>query len=53
MSEQRTFPPRSDADFAERPAYDPVRQAALFDGVIGKRVGAFVIDAIIIGACSA
>jgi uncharacterized RDD family membrane protein YckC len=48
MSEQRTFPPRSDAEFAERPAYDPVRQAALFDGVIFKRVVALVIDAVII-----
>jgi len=49
MSEQRTFPPRSDTEFAERPAFDPVRQAVLFDGVIGKRVVAFIIDAIIIG----
>ena len=48
MSEQRTLPPRSGTEFAESPAYDPVRQAALFDGVIGKRVVAFIIDAIII-----
>ncbi len=49
MSEQRTLPPRSDNEFSPSPAYDPVRQAALFDGVIGKRVVAFIIDAIIIG----
>jgi uncharacterized RDD family membrane protein YckC len=49
MSEQRTIPPRSDTEFSPSPAYDPVRQAALFDGVIGKRVVAFIIDAIIIG----
>jgi uncharacterized RDD family membrane protein YckC len=49
MSEQRTIPPRSDTEFAESPAFDPVRQAALFDGVIGKRAVAFIIDAIIIG----
>ncbi len=49
MSEQRTIPPRSDTEFAESPAYDAVRQAALFDGVIGKRAVAFIIDAIIIG----
>jgi uncharacterized RDD family membrane protein YckC len=49
MSEQRTIPPRSDSEFSASPAYDPVPQAALFDGVIGKRVVAFIIDAIIIG----
>jgi uncharacterized RDD family membrane protein YckC len=49
MSEQRTIPPRSDTDFSEGPVYDPVRQAALFDGIIGKRVVAFIIDAMIIG----
>ena len=49
MSEQRTLPPRTGSDFADQPhAYDPVRQPELFDGVIFKRVIAFVIDAIII-----
>jgi uncharacterized RDD family membrane protein YckC len=50
MSEQRTLPPRSGADFTSpSPAYDPVAQPQLFAGVIGKRCLAFVIDAIIIG----
>jgi uncharacterized RDD family membrane protein YckC len=31
------------------PAYDPVARPELFDGVIGKRSFAFIIDAIIIG----
>lgn len=48
MSEQRTLPPHSDTEFAERPAFDPERQPQLFDGVIGKRIVAFVIDAVII-----
>jgi uncharacterized RDD family membrane protein YckC len=49
MSEQQTLPPRAGSDFADQPhAYDPVRQPELFDGVIFKRVIAFVIDAIII-----
>ena len=49
MSEQRTLPPRTGSDFADQPhAYDPVQQPELFDGVIFKRVIAFVIDAIII-----
>ena len=49
MSEQQTLPPRTGSDFADQPhAYDPVRQPELFDGVIFKRVIAFVIDAIII-----
>ena len=49
MSEQQALPPRTGSDFADQPhAYDPVRQPELFDGVIFKRVIAFVIDAIII-----
>jgi uncharacterized RDD family membrane protein YckC len=49
MSEQKTFPPRSGADFSSpAPAYDPVTQPQLFDGVIGKRFVAFLIDAVII-----
>lgn len=50
MSEQKTLPPRSGADFTTpSPSYDPVAQPQLFDGAIGKRCLAFVIDAIIIG----
>jgi uncharacterized RDD family membrane protein YckC len=49
MSEQRTLPPRSAGDFTPSPSYDPVTQPQLFDGVIGKRSFAFIIDAIIIG----
>jgi uncharacterized RDD family membrane protein YckC len=49
MSEQRTFPPRSGYSFADRLlAYDPVTRPQLFQGVIGKRVLAFIVDAIII-----
>ena len=49
MSEQKTLPPRSGADFASpSPSYDPVTQPQLFDGVIGKRFVAFLIDAVII-----
>ena len=49
MSEQKTLPPRSGADFANpSPSYDPVTQPQLFDGVIGKRFVAFIIDAVII-----
>ena len=50
MSEQKTFPPRSEVDLSvPSPAYDPVARPELFDGVIGKRCFAFIIDAIIIG----
>jgi uncharacterized RDD family membrane protein YckC len=49
MPEQRTLPPLSGTDFSNpSPSYDPVAQAWLFDGVIGKRFFAFLIDAIII-----
>ena len=48
MSDQRTLPPRGQS-FADQPhAFNPVTQPALFHGVIGKRVVAFIIDAIII-----
>ena len=49
MTEQKTFPPRSGADFTNQPhAYDPVTQPELFDGMIHKRVLAFLVDATII-----
>ena len=49
MSEQKTLPPRSGADSTSpSPSYDPVTQPQLFDGVIGKRFVAFLIDAVII-----
>ena len=49
MTEQHTLPPRTGADFSDQPhAYDPVKQPQLFDGVIGKRIIAFLVDAIII-----
>jgi uncharacterized RDD family membrane protein YckC len=42
-------PPAQSSSFADQPhAYDPVKQPQLFDGVIGKRSFAFVVDAIII-----
>jgi uncharacterized RDD family membrane protein YckC len=44
---QQTLPPRS--GYADMPhAYDPVAQRQLFDGVLGKRFIAFLIDAVII-----
>jgi uncharacterized RDD family membrane protein YckC len=47
MSEQKTLPPRSGyADVSH--AYDPVAQRRLFDGVLGKRFLAFLVDAVII-----
>jgi uncharacterized RDD family membrane protein YckC len=50
MNEQKTLPPRSGTEFATpSPAYDPVTRPDLFEGVIGKRCFAFIIDAIIIG----
>jgi uncharacterized RDD family membrane protein YckC len=50
MPDQKTLPHRTGADFtAAAPAYDPVARPDLFEGVIGKRSLAFVIDAIIIG----
>lgn len=49
MSQQNTLPPRSGSAYADQPhAYNPVTQPQLFDGVIGKRLMAFVVDAIII-----
>lgn len=49
MSEEKTLPPRYATDFAEPPSYNPVTQPRLFEGVIGKRSLAFLIDAVIIG----
>ena len=49
MTEQHTLPPRTGPNFADQPhAYDPVKQPQPFDGVIGKRIIAFFVDAIII-----
>lgn len=49
MSEQRTIPPRSGDNFSDRLlAYDPVTRPQLFDGVIGKRIIAFIVDALVI-----
>src|SRR4029077_6661215 len=48
-SEGKTIPPPSGRDFSNpSPAFDPVTQPQLFDGVIGKRFVAFLIDAVII-----
>jgi uncharacterized RDD family membrane protein YckC len=48
MTDQIT-PPAKSPSFADQPyAYDPVKQPALFDGVIGRRSFAFVVDVIII-----
>jgi uncharacterized RDD family membrane protein YckC len=42
-------PPRGGSNYAEQPhAYDPVAQPQLFNGVIGKRIIAFLVDAVII-----
>jgi uncharacterized RDD family membrane protein YckC len=47
MSQQQTLPPRS--SYADLPhAYDPVAQRKLFDGVLGKRFMAFLVDAVIV-----
>jgi uncharacterized RDD family membrane protein YckC len=47
MSQQQTLPPRS--GYADMPhAYDPVAKRRLFDGVLGKRFMAFLVDAVII-----
>ena len=49
MTEEHTLPPRTGPNFAGQPhAYDPVRQPQLFNGVLGKRFVAFIVDAIII-----
>ena len=50
MNEHRTLASRNTAGgFADQPhAYDPVTQPQLFQGVIGKRFIAFIIDAAII-----
>lgn len=47
MTQQQTLPPRS--SYADMPhAYDPVAQRRLFDGVLGKRFMAFLVDAVIV-----
>ena len=49
MSEQRTIPPRSGDNFSDRLlAFDPVTRPQLFGGVIGKRIIAFIVDALVI-----
>jgi uncharacterized RDD family membrane protein YckC len=49
MPDEKTLPPRSGLDFTSpSPAYDPVARPQLFDGVIGRRFVAFLIDAVII-----
>jgi uncharacterized RDD family membrane protein YckC len=49
MSEPKTFPPLSGADLTSpSPSYDPVARPQLFEGVIGKRFAAFLIDAVIV-----
>jgi uncharacterized RDD family membrane protein YckC len=54
MTTQNSQPPRDGTSFADQPhAYDPVNQPALFQGVIGKRCLAFVVDAIIIAVLTA
>src|SRR5262245_14705840 len=48
-NELQTLPPRTGTDFVDRPhAFDPVAQRQLFQGVVGKRFVAFLIDAVII-----
>jgi uncharacterized RDD family membrane protein YckC len=47
MSQQQTLPPRS--SYADLPhAFDPVAQGRLFDGVLGKRFMAFLVDVVIV-----
>jgi uncharacterized RDD family membrane protein YckC len=49
MTTQNTLPPRTGSNFADQPhTYDPVKDPQLFQGVIGKRSLAFIVDAIII-----
>jgi uncharacterized RDD family membrane protein YckC len=49
MTQQNSLPPRSGIDLGDRPpAYDPIKQPQLFEGVIRKRLVAFIVDAIII-----
>ena len=49
MSEQRTIPPRSGDNFSDRLlAFDPVTRPRRFGGVIGKRIIAFIVDALVI-----
>ncbi|MGD9501743.1 MAG: RDD family protein [Methyloceanibacter sp.] len=48
MTNPQTLP-KNGTNFADQPhAYDPVAQPRFFEGVIGKRAVAFVLDAIIV-----
>jgi uncharacterized RDD family membrane protein YckC len=48
MTDPKTIPQRG-TSFVDQPhAYDPVAQSRLFDGVIGKRAAAFIVDAILV-----
>ena len=48
MTDQQS-PSARNSSFADQPyAYDPVKQPELFDGVIGKRSFAFIVDVIIV-----
>src|SRR5688572_19377859 len=53
MSEPRTIPAPSTAEVELRSPFDPDTQPQLFDGVIGKRFVAFIVDAIIISLLTA
>jgi uncharacterized RDD family membrane protein YckC len=49
MTTQHTLPPRACQNYADQPhAYDPVTQPQLFDGVIGKRCVAFIVDTVVV-----
>jgi uncharacterized RDD family membrane protein YckC len=49
MTSQHTLPPRTGQNYADQPhAFDPMVQSQLFQGIIGKRTIAFIVDAIII-----
>lgn len=53
MSEPRTIPAPASTEVELRSPFDPVTQPQLFDGVIGKRFVAFIVDAIIISVLTA
>lgn len=49
MNETKALPPRAGREFADQPhVFNPVTEPRLFNGVIGKRFIAFIIDAAII-----
>ena len=53
-NELQTLPPPTTTRFIDQPhACDPVAQRQLFQGVIGKRFMAFIIDAIVIAILTA